>query len=90
MITVLVGETVMVEGRLRNGRLADLTAVAKVTPPERTLVLRLRVARSCHLWRQRHADGHQWEMLTVSFARQPAQASGNPESAADYQTVRQH
>ena len=39
LITVLPGETVMVEGTLKEGRLTDLVAVPRVTEPERTLVL---------------------------------------------------
>jgi len=41
MITVLAGETALVEGTLKEGRLVDLVAVAKVAHPERTLVLSL-------------------------------------------------
>ena len=41
MITVLAGETVFVEGTLKEGRLVDLVAVTSIKRPERTLVLSL-------------------------------------------------
>jgi hypothetical protein len=41
VVTVMPGETVMVEASLKDGRLVDLTAVPKVSKPQRTLVLSL-------------------------------------------------
>lgn len=41
LVTVMSGETVMVEASLKDGRLVDLTAVATVARPDRTLVFTL-------------------------------------------------
>ncbi|MGH9895941.1 MAG: hypothetical protein ACREA0_28935, partial [bacterium] len=42
VVTVLPGETVYVEATVEAGRLVGLTAVPKLTHPEKTLVFRLR------------------------------------------------
>jgi hypothetical protein len=39
LITILPGETVLVEAELKDGRLVDLWAVQKIAHPKRTLVL---------------------------------------------------
>jgi hypothetical protein len=41
LITVLPGETIMVEATLDKGRLTNLTAVERITRPRRTLVFTL-------------------------------------------------
>jgi hypothetical protein len=42
MVTILPGETVMVEAKLVNGSLVELTAVSKILHPERTLTFQLK------------------------------------------------
>ncbi len=41
LVTILAGETVLIEATLKNGALVDLVAVPKVIHPERTLVFKL-------------------------------------------------